>query len=170
MNQSLLLMLIRSENTNDLAAIRTVNEAAFNRVREANLVDQLRADGAAVFSLVAVAAGQIVGHVVFSRMIASFRALGLGPIAVTPSHQRTGIGSRLIEKGLVLAESDGWEGVFVLGAPDYYRRFGFSIQAAAGFTSPYSGPHFMVKFLPSGFPQPTDGRVDYPPAFAALGC
>ena len=63
---------------------------------EALLVDQLRAEGDAELSLVAVDDDVIVGHVMFPRMTAEFRALGLGPVAVLPDRQRSGVvaGSR----------------------------------------------------------------------------
>jgi putative acetyltransferase len=160
--------MIRAETVSDIAAIRAVEEAAFARPHEADLVDALRAAGDAVFSLVAIEAEQLVGHAMFSRMGAPFRALGLGPVAVRPDRQRRGIGGRLIREGLLRAEAENWQVVFVLGNPAYYRRFGFDTAMAAGFGSPYAGPYLMA--LPLGAPDlPTrSGRVDYAPAFAAL--
>jgi putative acetyltransferase len=102
-------------------------------------------------------------------MAAPFRALGLGPIAVRPDRQRRGIARRLIEAGLARAAADGWQAVFLLGNPAFYERFGFSVALAAGFSSPYVGPHFMVRPL-GDEPLPTlAGRVEYAPAFGRLG-
>ena len=70
-------LTIRLEAPGDYSAIRDVVTAAFGRAVEADLVDRLRAEGDSVISLVAVESGRIVGHVLFSRMIAPFRALGL---------------------------------------------------------------------------------------------
>jgi putative acetyltransferase len=70
-------MIIRPEEPADCVAIRTVIDAAFPTQAEAQLVDQLRADGDAEISLVAIDDGGVVGHVMFSRMTAGFRALGL---------------------------------------------------------------------------------------------
>jgi hypothetical protein len=40
----------------------------------------------------------------------------------------------------------------------------------AGFVSPYAGPHLMVLALGStGLAQRRSGRIDYAPAFEALG-
>jgi putative acetyltransferase len=160
--------MIRAETVSDIAAIRAVEEAAFARPHEADLVDAVRAAGDAVFSLVAIEAEQLVGHAMFSRMDAPFRALGLGPVAVRPDRQRRGIGGRLIREGLLRAEAEDWQAVLVLGDPAYYRRFGFDPAMAAGLGSPYAGPYLMA--LPLGAPDlPTrSGRVDYAPAFAAL--
>jgi putative acetyltransferase len=162
------MMLIRAEEPTDIADIRNVVEEAFPKPLEAWLVDQLRADGSSVISLVAVDGGKIVGHVQFSNMVAPFRALGLGPVSVMPNRQRSGIGSQMIHAGLKHAADAGWEGVFVLGNPKYYRRFGFSPDRARGFESPYSGEHFMLLSL-NGDRCLTVGKVNYAPAFAALG-
>ncbi|HEY4839760.1 MAG TPA: N-acetyltransferase, partial [Candidatus Acidoferrales bacterium] len=89
-------MLIRDEERADIPAVRKIVEEAFLQPAEARLVDRLRADGDAVISAVAVDAEQIVGHIMFSRMTAPIRALGLAPVAVKPSLQGNGIGSELI--------------------------------------------------------------------------
>lgn len=161
-------MVIRHERPDDAAAIRAVLEAAFPGLEEARLVEELRADGDAAIALVAEASGIVIGHVMFSPMTGPFRALGLGPVAVAPAHQRSGIGGKLIRQGLAEAGEAGWQGVVVLGEPAYYRRFGFDPALAAGFTSPYAGPHLMALAL--GGPLPvTSGRIDYAPAFGRLG-
>jgi len=161
-------MVIRDEVIGDFAGIRKVVEVVFARSLEAELVDELRASGDSVISLVAVDDDKIVGHVMFSNMTAPFRALGLAPVSVMPDRQRSGIGSLLVRAGLERAELDGWEGVFVLGAPGYYQRFGFSVAGARGFTSRYGGAHFMLIRL-NGGRVVSEGEVNYAPAFAALG-
>ena len=161
------MMMIRAEEPADIAGIRKVVAEAFPGPLEALLVDRLRADGNSVISLVAVDDGRVVGHVQFSSMTAPFRALGLGPVSVMPDRQRSGIGSQMIRAGLKHAADAGWEGVFVLGSPKYYQRFGFSPDRARGFKSSYAGAHFMLLAL-NGCPH-TEGEVNYAPAFAALG-
>src|SRR5580704_8968182 len=116
-------MVIRLETPSDVAAICVVEVAAFPTPAEARLVDDLRAAGDAVFSLVAVDGGRVVGHAMFSKMAAPFPALALGPVAVLPERQRTGIGSLLIRDGIARSEAAGWTGIFVLGNPAYYGRF-----------------------------------------------
>jgi putative acetyltransferase len=159
---------IRDETPEDVAAIRAVVEAAFGQPAEADLVDRLRADGDSIISLVADDDGQIVGHILFSKLAAPFRALGLAPVSVLPDRQNAGIGSRLILEGLVRASRSGWQGVFVLGEPEYYGRFGFDAALARNFTSPYAGRYFMALALNSELPV-TAGNVTHAPAFAALG-
>jgi putative acetyltransferase len=111
-------MIIREEDPADISGIRALVEAAFFRPDEADLVERLRADDDSVISLVAVDEDRVVGHAMFSRMAAPLRALGLAPVSVAPDRQHSGIGSRLIRKGLERAAAAGWEGVFVLGERD----------------------------------------------------
>ena len=110
----------------------------------------------------------MISHILFSPMVAPFRALGLAPVATAATHRRRGIAARLIGDGLARARRDGWEGVFVLGDPAYYGRFGFDAGLAAGFSSPYAGAHFMALALERDLPT-LEGEVAYALAFAALG-
>ncbi len=162
-------MIIRSESPGDIVGIRFVEEAAFLQSAEADLVDDLRAAGDSVFSLIAVEGETVTGHAMFSRLQAPFPALALGPVAVLPDRQRMGVGSRLIREGIARSEAAGWHGIFVLGDPAFYRRFGFDVGKASGFISPYAGPHLMA--LPLGRNElPTDtGSIQHAPAFAKLG-
>ncbi len=160
-------VLIRDEERDDVPAVRKIVEEAFLQPAEARLVNRLRADGDAVISAVAVDDGEVVGHIMFSRMDAPFRALGLAPVAVKPRLQGNGIGSELIRWGLAQARADKWQCVFVLGDPKYYERFGFSVALAAGFESPYAGEHFMALALNGDLPA-TSGKVEYAAAFKML--
>ncbi|HKD47569.1 MAG TPA: N-acetyltransferase [Rhizomicrobium sp.] len=160
-------MWIRAEQANDRRAIYDLHAGAFPSNSEAILVDRLREAGDIAISLVAEGNDQILGHVLFSPMKAPFRALGLAPVAVSEKWRRQGIAAQLIEKGLAEAGAASWEGVFVLGEPHYYGRFGFSAELAAGFGSLYSGPYFMALALQAALPHHA-GQVDYAPAFATL--
>jgi putative acetyltransferase len=161
-------MIIRGETPADFAAVRELVAAAFQRPDEALLVDRLHLTGEGVISLVAVDGGEIVGHILFSRMAAPFRALGLGPVSVKPNRQHEGIGSQLIRTGLEQAREAGWQGVFVVGDPKLYTRFGFEPALAKGFTSRYSGPHLMAVALGSELPT-REGVIGYASAFDSLG-
>lgn len=160
---------IRSEKAEDRAAIHALHVAAFNGDGEAGLVDRLRVDGDLALSLVAIDDGQIVGHVAFSPMAAPFPALGLAPVAVSADRRRQGIAAALINRGLDLAREDDWKGVFVLGEPAYYKRFGFNLRMAERFQSAYSGPYFMALALAGGSLPTELGSIDYAPAFSMLG-
>jgi putative acetyltransferase len=158
-------MIIRPELPTDRATIAALVERAFGRAEEAQLVARLRADGDAWLSLVAAEGEALVGHVLFSPMSAPLRALGLAPVAVAPERQRRGIAAALIRDGLDRARAAGWDAVFVVGDPAYYRRFGFDAALARGFASPYAGPHLMALALTDSLPVRA-GAIDYAPAFA----
>jgi putative acetyltransferase len=162
-------MNLRDESSDDHEAVRLLHLASFPGPGEADLVDRLRGDGDAVISLVAIEGRVLSGHVVLSKMAAPFRALGLGPVAVLPDWRRKGIAAALIRDGIKRAKYDGWAGIFVLGDPNYYERFGFESKHAHGFDSPYAGPHFMALPLNGDELPLRYGRLDYAPAFAALG-
>lgn len=161
-------MIVRDERPGDEAAIHALLREAFGGPDEADLVDALRAAGNATVSLVAAENGQVVGHVLLSPIAAAFPALALAPLAVGPDHRAHGIGGALVEAAIARAAAMGWRAIFVLGDPAWYGRFGFSVEAAAGFSSPYAGRHFMA--LPLGGELPaTTGPLRHAPAFAALG-
>ena len=160
-------MIIRDEKQTDSEAIHELVAAAFRRPDEAVLIDHLCADGACVISLLAVEGDEIVGHVLFSRMTAPFRALGVGPVSVKPSRQHCGIGSLLIRTGLGRASEAGWQAVFVVGDPKFYSRFGFDPDLAGGFMCRYSGPHLMALALGRELPA-REGVIEYAPHFASI--
>lgn len=160
--------MIRQEMSTDGAPIRRVHLESFPTAAEADLVDQLREDGDVAISLVTEADTAVVAHVLFSPMTAPFRALSLAPVAVLPAYRRQGLAAGLIQAGLVQAATQGWNAVFVLGDPAYYKRFGFDAGLASAFASPYAGPHFLVKPLQDGLPI-LHGRLAHAPAFARLG-
>ncbi len=86
-------MIVRPEQPSDVAAVRAVHDAAFNQPHEGRLVDALRGTTSLV-SLVAEAQGEIVGHIMFSRItIAGTMAVALAPMGVRPDRQRRGIGT-----------------------------------------------------------------------------
>jgi putative acetyltransferase len=164
--------VIRPAQARDAASIRAVQLSAFPTAAEADLVERLEGEGSSVVSLVAERNGEILGHLLLSRMSVSgdgrdYRALGLGPVAVKPSFQRAGLGSDLIRSAIAIAQATSEELIFVLGEPDYYSRFGFSAESAAPFRSPYAGPYLMALLLRE-VAIPRTGKAEYAPAFAAL--
>ena len=161
-------MNVRPAEDRDHPAIARLLAAAFRGDDEARLVERLRASGDVEIEVVAEDGDAIVGHILFSRMNAPMRALALAPVAVAPERQRQRIGSTLIGAGHRIARAQRWEAVFVLGDPAYYSRFGYSADAATGFSSPYSGPHFMLFALVEAMTA-APGAVRHAPAFAELG-
>lgn len=163
-------LVIRCEDAEDESGVRTVNESAFGRPDEADLVDRLRKESAFLLSLVAEVKKQVVGHILFSRMWidtpgASLAAVALAPLAVLPRHQRKGIGGRLIRDGLACLRERGERIVLVLGHPDYYARFGFSTEKARSLASPFPPDAYLAAELSSNALDGARGRVRYPGAF-----
>lgn len=125
--------LIRSETSDDVSAIAEVTAAAFKTLEVSNQTEQfviaaLRAARALAVSLVAEVEGRVVGHIAFSPVTISDGSLnwyGLGPVSVLPEFQRRGIGSALIQEGLLRLKDLGARGCCLVGHPEYYRRFGF---------------------------------------------
>lgn len=162
---------VRAQRSDDFAAIRAVNSAAFGRADEADLVDALRISGAMVLSLVAECDGQIAGHILFSRMWiddnhGSTPAVALAPVAVLPELQKRGIGSALIKKGVELLNISGERIVLVLGEPAYYQRFGFSAALAASIRTPFPLENFMALELQPEALLGVSGSARYHAAFS----
>ncbi len=164
-------MLVRQESPADHESVRQVNLLAFANEAEARLVDDLRDAGYARLSLVADDNGQIVGHIMFSDLLIQasngiVNSLALAPVAVTPGHQRQGIGSALVREGLRLCREQGHQIVVVLGHPEYYPRFGFSSNLAEPLVcSFHSGPALMALELVPGALQGVSGELKYAPPF-----
>jgi putative acetyltransferase len=167
------MMHIRPATPADAQAIFALHCVTFPDDSEARLVEALVAEGDALVSLVAELAGEIVGHVMFSRMAVTgdgrdMKAAGLAPVSTNPAHQERGIAAALIEQGLDDLRGHGMEISFVLGNPEYYARFGYSAEDAARFVSAYACPAFMVQMLDDAQSLPASGTADYAPAFARL--
>jgi len=169
-------VIIRPERSDDWPGIHALNAAAFGRNAEADLVDALRANGHLTLSLVAERDGQIVGHIAFSpATIASpdgdWMALALGPLAVLPAHQRSGVGSALVRAGLAACLAMVHDVVFLLGHETYYPRFGFAPSQPKGVCwadHPDEATHFMVAELRPGALASRTGAMRFAPEFDAV--
>ena len=168
------MITIRPEAADDYAAIREVNLLAFGQENEPRLVENLHRlpEFIPELSLVAVEAGQVVGHILFSPVVIETKdgavpALTLAPLAVRPEFQNQGIGSELVRDGLERCRSLGHRIVVVVGHPTYYPRFGFSPARARGLEAPFPVPDeaFLVLELAPGALDGIAGVVRYPPAF-----
>jgi putative acetyltransferase len=163
-------VLIRREQPDDEGAVRVVNEAAFGRSAEAELVDRLRREGAVLASFVAEQERCIIAHILFSRTVIEtadepIPSVALAPVAVLPAYQRRGVGSRLIRFGLDWLRTRGERSVLVLGHPQYYPRFGFSSDRARMLGTPFPPDAFMaLELVPSAL-DGVRGAVRYPAAF-----
>lgn len=167
------LLHIRPETTADIDAIDAVTVAAFldaahTSHTEQFIVKALRAAEALTVSQVAELHGRIVGHVAVSPVTLSDGSagwFGLGPISVSPAHQRHGIGARLMHAALQQLRSLGAHGCVLLGDPAYYARFGF--RPEPGLVLPGVPPeYFQALSFGSALPRAT---VTYHAAFDTQG-
>lgn len=165
---------IRPESAADHQSIRLVNEQAFGRRLEADIVERVRASRGFVpeLSLVAEVNGTIVGHALFSEVQivcegASWTVLALGPIAVLPEFQKQGIGGQMIRAGFERATALSYGAIVLIGHPTYYPRFGFVPGSRFGLqcSIPVPDEVFMVYLLrPDGL-EGIRGTVVFPLAF-----
>ena len=113
------------------------------------------------------AEGPVVGVAVLAHLVSPGDSVGLGPLAVAPECSDRGIGKALIGASVERARRDGHRAIFVLGQPVYYTRFGFSVEAARPFRSPYPADFLMALELEDGALE-GGGELRYPPPYAAL--
>ena len=126
-------MIVRHEQASDIDSIAEVTREAFenhpySQQTEPYIVAALREANALTISLVAEIDGEVVGHAAFSAVTISDETAdwyGLGPISVSPKHQRQGIGKALMHEGLSLLSDMGANGCALVGDPAYYEQFGF---------------------------------------------
>ena len=163
---------IHEEQPSDVAAIREVNKRAFGQDQEANIVDALRSNNAALLSLVATQNGRVVGHIMYSTASVGGEVAGvaLGPIAIVPELQRQGIGGKLIETGNQKLKDAGYPFIIVLGHPDYYPRFGFELASRHGIKCEWEVPDnaFMLLVLDEQAMHGVSGLANYRLEFSSV--
>ena len=173
-------IIIRQETEKDYKLSETVVEKAFKNAehtdhKEHLLVAKLRKGGAFIpeLSLVAELDGEIVGHIMLTKLLienegSKYDSLALAPVSVVPEHQNKGIGSELISKSLKIAKEIGFKSVIVLGHNKYYPRFGFKPASTWGIKAPFDVPDefFMALELGDGDLEDISGTVVYSKEFS----
>ena len=137
------MTIVRAERPEDVSAIRIVNERAFGRREEGDIVDRLRENCPDFISLVAEDGG-VVGAILFTPAVIEssgrrIDGMQLAPLAVLPERQRQGIGSALVRRGLEILRERGCPFIVLVGRPEYYPRFGFGRASAYGLVCPWDG-------------------------------
>lgn len=120
-------MKIQKVTVEHHARVYALLRAAFPRSEyEAALVQQLHASGKPMHDWVALHVNKAIGYIAFTPAYRGTAVCGLhlAPMAVAPDFQRQGVGSELLTFAL-RQEAIKSQPLFVLGAPGYYRRFGF---------------------------------------------
>ena len=94
--------------------------------------------------LVAIAGGEIVGHVLASLgRLNEVEIPGIAPLAVRSDRQRQGVGSELVAEAVRQLKAQRFPIVVLLGDPNYYERFGFGPSGPSG-----------IHYLPVGMNNP----------------
>nr|WP_255182897.1 N-acetyltransferase [Rhodococcus sp. 15-649-1-2] len=163
-------VMIRRERPADRPAVLGVVRAAFRQDDaepvEVGLTEKLFADGyVPELSLVAVVDGTIAGYVIGSRGV-DF-GVGIGPLAVLPEFQGTGVGKALMYALIGASEALDIPVLALLGDPGYYSRFGFRAGFDVGVESPDPawGHFFQALQLGAG---PVNGSFRYAKPFDEL--
>ena len=175
-------MIVRKQQAHDYDAIRHVYAEAFRQpgfrtpqepgsvAPEVGLFEVLWEAGDVIpeLSFTALIEGGVVGHVTASpATVSTDPVVAVGPIGVLPDHQGAGIGSALMEALLAAADAAGVPLVGLLGAPQYYGRFGFRPAREFGVLSPEPewGDAFQARPL-TAYTEAVAGRFQYAPAFS----
>jgi len=164
-------MIIRNELGSDVEVIFEVTRKAFENHPHSDHIEQfivntLRASRALTLSLVAEVEGKVTGHIAFSPVAISDGSTdwyGLGPVSVLPKHQKRGIGKALIREGLAQLKTLDARGCVLVGAAEYYARFGFR-NIPALILEEIQQIYFLA--LPFGENLPR-GTVEFHQAFSA---
>jgi len=176
-------VIVRKQEADDYAAIRHVYAEAFRRPRfrppqdpgsvppEVGLFEALWAAGEAIpeLSFTALTDGRVVGHVTASQAtVADDPVVAVGPIGVLPDHQGTGLGSALMDALLAAADAASVPLIVLLGAPQYYSRFGFRPATELGVIPPEPewGDAFQARPL-TAYTELVAGRFQYASAFSS---
>ncbi len=175
-------MIVREQLADDYEAIRHVYTEAFRQPGfrptnpgsvppEVDLFEALWAAGDVIpeFSFTALVDGRVVGHVTASTAtVATEPVVAVGPIGVLPDSQGTGIGSALMHALLAAAVAAEVPLIVLLGAPQYYSRFGFRPATELGVIAPEPewGDAFQARPL-TAYTGSLVGQFRYAPAFSS---
>jgi len=112
---------------------------------EAELVQKLHANHKPMHAWVAIHTNRAIGYIAFSNAYHGKDVVGLhlAPMAVMPEFQKQGVGSQLIRFAL-RQPSIKDQTLFVLGAPAFYRKFGFEPAATPICPFDKDNAHFLA--------------------------
>ena len=161
--------MIREARETDLEEVFNLIQTSFSNRAESDLVKQLISDNDVLINLVFDSTDSILGNVIVSKVtmepnIGLFCG-GIAPLSVLPDHQSTGIGSMLMKEAIRKSERIGMDALFLLGDPNYYKRFGFIISSL---DSNYSLEHFQQLELNRGCLANLKSKITYADAFQKL--
>lgn len=173
------MLEFRREQDSDKNEVFRINQDAFQRNDEAELVDKLRKNNQfnPSLSFVALMDNKLVGYLLFtpikinySSNSKSISSLALAPVSILTEYQKQGIGSQLIEYGINQLRSQGFSSIIVLGHEHFYPKFGFvpakQYHIRASFPLTNENCFMALELEPHAFPlNNEEGIVQYLPEF-----
>lgn len=111
---------------------------------EAGLVQKLHENGRPLHEWVCIHTNKVIAYIAFSNAYDGNAVCGLhlAPMAVAPDFQKQGVGTELLRFAL-RQEVIKSQTLFVLGAPAYYKRFGFEPCSAPICPFDKNNAHFL---------------------------
>lgn len=107
--------------------------------------------------LVAEHDGRIIGHILFTKTYVTrpdgsrYNTLLVAPLSVLIEYRSMGAGSALMQEGFRIAQTRGYESAFLIGDPNYYQRFGYTLTHLHGINhESMPKEYLMVKELVTG--------------------
>lgn len=126
-------------------AVEALLDEAFGRDRHGRTAYRIRAACEAIpaLSFAAFDGDMLLGSLQsWPIEVADAPLVLVGPVAVAPARQGAGVGSALMDRLIASAPTIP---MAMIGDPDYYRRWGFSTAATAGWSVP--GPVERTRLL-----------------------
>jgi putative acetyltransferase len=161
--------MIREAKEYDLKEVFNLIYSAFGNKAESDLVRQLILDEDLFFNLIFESSDTIVGNIVVSKITMEpdkgLLCGGVAPLSVLPENQSYGIGSQLMESAIKKSKEIKIDALFLLGDPNYYKRFNYK---ASNLASDYSAEHFQELELTKDCLVNVKSKVIYANAFTNL--
>ena len=161
-------MIFRNSNQEDNDAISKLHAESFGN-EEGPVMERLVLEilnfksNVLIYSFVIENNEGILGHIIFSPLTIEgcekMKAYILAPLAISPAHQKKGLGTKLISHGMRKLKAQGVDVVFVFGDPNYYGRSGFKTEKniMTPFKITYPPEAWMTRELTSGALSNTSG-------------
>ena len=161
--------MIRKSKQTDIDKIAKLMHESFSSEAESNLVRKLFSGEDILVNLVYQSSDQILGNIMISKIkmhpdVGLFCG-GVGPLAVRPSHQFKGIGSQLMKAAIIECSNLGVDALFVLGDPNYYKRFNFEVSKIR---SDYNAKNFQELQLTGNCLNDLQAKISYADAFSIV--
>lgn len=161
--------MIRKSKQTDIDKIAKLMHESFSSEAESNLVRKLFSGEDILVNLVYQSSDQILGNIMISKIkmhpdVGLFCG-GVGPLAVRPSHQFKGIGSQLMKAAIIECSNLGVDALFVLGDPNYYKRFNFEVSKIR---SDYNAKNFQELQLTGNCLNDLQAKISYADAFSTV--